>query len=129
MRRVFSILLIALFGFTPLAALAGSQENARTPVCCHRRGVHHCEMPEATAARIVAASSGSTATVGAPSRCPLYPGAQNAAPVPVFALAPHGGAPAAAQSAGRVLAALALSISFHSSSAHAVRGPPVVVLA
>jgi hypothetical protein len=129
MRRVLSILLIALFGLTPLAALAGSRENARIPVCCRRRGAHHCEMPEDAAARIVAASSGRTATVSAPSRCPLYPGVLHATLTPVFAVAPHVAAPATLQAAERVHTFPAPQADSSSFSAYAVRGPPAAVLA
>lgn len=129
MRRVLSILLIAIFGFAPFAALAQSSKGARLPFCCRRRGAHHCEMPEDTAARIVAASSGPTATIGAPDRCPMYPGALHATLTPVFTPALQHVAPAAAQTSERVHA---LSVSYADSSsfrAHTVRGPPAIVLA
>jgi hypothetical protein len=129
MRRVLSILLVALLGFAPLSALASSSGSTRLPVCCRKRGVHHCEMPEDAAARIVAAISGSTATVGAPARCPQYPGAQNATLTPVFVLAPRSAVRAATQSSERIYAAIALSASLDFFNAHAVRGPPAAVLA
>ena len=129
MRRVLSILLIALFGLTPLVALAGSSGSARTPVCCRRRGAHHCEMPEDAAARIVAENSGSTATIGAPLRCPLYPGAQNATLTPVFAPASHVAIPATLQAAERIRVFSIPQADSSPFSVHVVRGPPAAVLA
>ncbi|WP_058185614.1 hypothetical protein [Terracidiphilus gabretensis] len=141
MRRALSILLVAIFGFASFAPLVQSSHASRLPVCCRRRGVHHCssmgEMPEDAAARIVAASSGANsgtnsgpaATVGAPSRCPLYPGALHATLTPVFAPAPQHFVPAASQTVERIHAFSATYADSSSSSAHAVRGPPTVVLA
>jgi hypothetical protein len=129
MRRVLSILLIAIFGFAPFAALAQNSKGARLPFCCRRRGAHHCEMPEDAAARIVVESSGPAATIGAPDRCPMHPGALHATLTPVFTPAPQHIASAAMQTVERVHA---LSVSYADSSsfsAHTVRGPPAVVLA
>jgi hypothetical protein len=44
LRRLLSILLLAVFGFpvvSPLLALS-TTEVARLPVCCRRDGKHHC---------------------------------------------------------------------------------------
>ena len=128
MRRVLSILLVAVLGLAPLSALVPGNWSAHLPICCRKRGAHHCEMPEDAAARIVAAISGSTATVGAPSRCPQYPGAQSATLTPVFAPAPQHVVPAAPQTA-ECVPTFATSYSDSSSfSAHAVRGPPASLL-
>ena len=133
MRRALSILFIALFGFAPFAALARGSESLRLPVCCRRSGVHHCasmgEMPEDAAARIAAAVSGRTDTVGAPSRCPLYPGALHATLTPAFAPAPHAAVPDAPQISERVDVFSNSHVDSSSSSAHAVRGPPEAALA
>jgi hypothetical protein len=133
MRRALSILLVAIFGFASFAPLVQSSHASRLPICCRRRGVHHCssmgEMPEDAAARVAAANSGSAATIGAPSRCPLYPGALHATLTPVFAPAPQHFVPAASQTVERIHAFSATYADSSSSSAHAVRGPPTVVLA
>jgi hypothetical protein len=128
MRRVLSILLVALLGLSPLSALALGNWSAHLPVCCRKRGAHHCEMPEDVAARIVAAISGSTATFGAPARCPQYPGAQNATLTPLFAPAPRHAVPVVSQTAERIPAFAASYADSSSSSAHAVRGPPAALL-
>lgn len=127
MRRVLSILLVALFGFTPLVALAGGG-GTHLALCCRRSGAHHCEMPEDAAARIVSANSGSTATIGAPTRCPLYPGAQNATLTPVFALAPLGVLLSTGQGIEHISISSAPHVESSSFGAHSVRGPPAVVL-
>jgi hypothetical protein len=127
MRRTLSILLIVFFGFAPFAALAQGSHESRLPVCCRRRGAHHCEMPEDAAARIVAATSGSTATIGAPSRCPLYPGTLHATLTPVFALAPQHPVPAALQIAERIHTISASRADSSIFSAHTVRGPPTAL--
>jgi hypothetical protein len=129
MRRALSMLLIALFGLTPLVALAGGRENVRMPVCCRRRGAHRCEMPEDAAARIVAESSGRTATIGAPLRCPLYPGTQSATLTPVSALVASDVALAKPQTVERIHVFPAPQADSSSFSAHTVRGPPAAVLA
>ena len=137
MRRALSILLVAIFGFASFAPLVQSSHVSRLPVCCRRRGAHHCasmgEMPEDAAARIAAASSGanseSTVTIGAPSHCPLYPGALHATLTSVFAPAPQHVAPAASQTIERIHAFSAAYADSSSSSAHTVRGPPTAVLA
>jgi hypothetical protein len=128
MRRALSILLIALFGLTPFVALAQSSGSMRLPVCCRRRGAHHCDMPEDAVARIVAASSGKTPTIGAPLRCPLYPGALHATLTPVYTLAPRDSAPAVAHTSERVFSSSAPHADSSFSSGHAVRGPPDAVL-
>ena len=69
MRRALSILLILFFGVGPLAALAGSDVEARLPACCRRHGAHHCQMNG------IAANEGTSGTnaIGAPSTCPQFP--------------------------------------------------------
>jgi hypothetical protein len=129
MRRALSILLITLFGLTPLVALAQSSGSTRLPVCCRRRGAHHCDMPEDAVARIVAASSGKMANISAPLRCPLYPGVLHATLTPVFAPVSQCAVPAALQTAECIHAFSAPQVDSSSFSAHAVRGPPAAVLA
>ncbi len=130
MRRFLSILLIAVFGFTTFGSLAESSHTSQLPVCCRRHGMHHCSGMDGDAtARIVAASSGSTATIGALSRCPHFPNALHARLATVFATVAQDVVPVSLQSAERVYGFSASYTDSSSSGAHAVRGPPAVVLA
>ena len=133
MRRALSILLVAIFGFASFASLVQSSHVSRLPVCCRRRGAHHCssmgEMPEDAAARIAAVNSGSAATIGAPSRCPLYPGALHAMLTPVFATVPQHADPVVLQISERIYIFSLSHADSSSFGAHTVRGPPAVVLA
>ncbi len=140
MRRALSILLVTIFGFASFAPLVKSSHVSRLPVCCRRRGAHHCasmgEMPEDAAARIVAAnsgansgaSSGSAATIGAPSRCPLYPGALHATLTPVFTIAPQHAGPTVRRISERIYIFSASHADSSPFGALAVRGPPAAVL-
>ena len=133
MRRALSILLVAIFGFASFAPLVQSSHVSRLPVCCRRRGAHHCasmgEMPEDAAARISGATSGSAATIGAPSHCPLYPGALHATLTPVFAPASQNIVPAVPQTVERIYTFFVVHADSSSFGAHAVRGPPAAALA
>ena len=66
MWRGFPISLILLFLLSPLASWLPGVDESSLPMCCRRNGNHHC------AASSEANDSGSTHSVAAPSRCPLY---------------------------------------------------------
>jgi hypothetical protein len=45
MRRIWAILLVAAFGFSPIApAVFASDPDSKLPPCCRRGGKHHCAM-------------------------------------------------------------------------------------
>jgi hypothetical protein len=133
MRRVLSILLLSIFGFASFGSLVQSSHVSRLPICCRRAGAHHCasmgEMPEDAAARIAAANAGSEATIGAPSHCPLYPGTLHATLTSAFVAASQHVVPAEMQTAERIYTFSASHSDSSCFGAHAVRGPPAVVLA
>jgi len=128
MRRILSILLIAIFGFAPLTVLAEGNGESRLPICCRRNGAHHCGMPEDAVSRIVTALAGSRHTIGAPSHCPLFPAAQNATLFPHFAPAESVAIPAVSTT-GRVHTSPSSRGSQPNTSPQPVRGPPAAVLA
>lgn len=130
MRRAISILLLVLLWLPSLTAMAqGRGGESRLPACCRRNGAHHCEMPEGMASRIVAANSGKTALIGAPSHCPLYPAAQNATLRPIFAVTPQPASLPAHPSSEHVSVARITRVFAAIGGVRAVRGPPPAVLA
>jgi hypothetical protein len=133
MRRALSILLLAVFGFASFGSLVQSSHVSRLPICCRRLGAHHCssmgERPEDAAAPIAAAIAGSAATIGAPSHCPLYPDALHATLTSAFAPASQHVVPAETQIAEPIHPFSTSHADSSSFGAHAVRGPPAVVLA
>lgn len=71
MRRIWAILLVAVFGFSPIApAVFASDPDSKLPPCCRRGGKHHCAM-----------TAGQSASPSGPSlradRCALFPDAQS----------------------------------------------------
>ncbi len=44
MRRVWAYLLLAIFGFTPIAPAVFADDSSNLPACCRRFGQHHCSM-------------------------------------------------------------------------------------
>ncbi len=72
LRKLFSILLLALFGL-PLASslfamTVGSATSASLPACCRRAGKHHCAM------RVSGEAPAGTHSFRAPvERCPYAP--------------------------------------------------------
>jgi hypothetical protein len=120
MRRLFSILIIALFWAGPLAALLPGSDEAQLPACCRRHGAHHCMMSGAGAEQ----ATGSSHVLAAPAHCPRYPMAPpaNAAAFALFA------SPAVAQSPGsRMLVAGLRSAAMQRTRTSADRGPPAVL--
>jgi hypothetical protein len=74
MRRISAILLVALFGFSPISpAVFASQTDSSLPECCRRAGKHHCTAMEGQ-------SESSPGPSLRAARCPLFPTA-NAIPV------------------------------------------------
>lgn len=73
MQRTFSISLILLFGFGPLAATLGASDDAGLPACCRRHGAHHCAMSSSMAAAIMDTAPGE-AIFTTPATCPEFPG-------------------------------------------------------
>jgi len=68
LRRITAILLLALFGFSPIVPAFASDPDSNLPACCRRDGKHHCTMSGGSAAQ----DSGPGFT--ADGRCPLFPG-------------------------------------------------------
>ena len=66
MRRLVSILLVALFWAGPLSALLPASADAQLPACCRRHGAHHCAMAMAENGQTPAGHSFS------PAHCPRY---------------------------------------------------------
>jgi len=123
MRRGFSILLIAIFGFGPLSVLVDSEE-ANLPPCCRRHGAHHCAMYMRMVAMQRDAASGKMPLLSTPMTCPEYPGVQAlfAAPVPALTAA-RAEAPVLREQARMALAEHAAPETTR-TRAHAGRGPP-----
>lgn len=84
LRKLYSILLLAVFSFTFIApllfALAG-QVDGGVPVCCRRTGKHHCQM--SMAERSDAAPKG-TQFRPPVEKCPFCPNAMPTAHPDVF---------------------------------------------
>lgn len=85
MRRLLSILLLAILGLGPatsaIPALAsgllswtGKIDESSLPACCRRHGKHHCAMTGQTEQ----ASSGGETTLAANDTCPFAPQAMAA---------------------------------------------------
>ena len=74
MRRVLAMLLVAAFGFSPIApAVFAADPDAKLPACCRRGGQHHCAMMASQSAPL----SGPALRA---DRCGLYPPAPNVPP-------------------------------------------------
>jgi len=131
MRRLLSILLLAIFGLGPAISAVpafasgwtGKVDESRLPACCRRNGKHHCGM--GSAADTTAQQSGGEATVAANDPCPFAPQSM-AATAPTLAamlLTPAD----AARLAGElcVLLAAATFAVLASRRSQPKRGPPV----
>ena len=70
MRRIFALLLMALFSFSLISPAVFAQDaDSKLPACCRLSGKHHCAM---TASRSES-SSGPALQTG---RCSFFPAAQ-----------------------------------------------------
>lgn len=118
MRRLLSILLVALFWAGPLSALLRANTDAQIPACCRRHGAHHCAM---------GVSDGAQPSTGhafaAPAHCPLYH--RSGPATPTFT-------PAAQPSLAQLPHAPALFLSTRAAVLHRARtlssrGPPLAL--
>jgi len=69
LRRVFAILLIALFSFSLISPALSADSDSNLPACCRRTGKHHCA---AMSGADQTSSSGQSLKSG--DRCPLFLG-------------------------------------------------------
>lgn len=72
MSKLLSILLLVIFGFSPVLPLlaTGTPDDASLPACCRRNGKHHCAMQMNASGTALEAAP----TFRAPQqRCPFAP--------------------------------------------------------
>src|SRR6185437_10771453 len=118
MRRIVSILLVALFWAGPVSALLPASAETQLPACCRRHGAHHCAMAMANGAQPASGQAFS-----APAHCPLYHRSEPASPAftpatqPSLAQLPRAGAPIASTRAAVL----------HRARSHSGRGPPIAL--
>jgi len=94
MRRLLSILLVAVLGLGPaisalpaaalVAGWTGKADESRLAACCRRNGKHHCAMT-------TMAQGGGETTVAANDPCPFAPQSMTATAPTVAAMLPLGG--------------------------------------
>lgn len=72
MRRLFSILLLVVLAFTPVAPAFAQMEGANVPLCCRGNGAHKC-MRMAGMAGAPAAESATPQFAKLRARCPYSP--------------------------------------------------------
>ena len=100
MRRLISILLLAVFGLPVVSPLFAATQaaDAGLPACCRRNGKHHCMMKMQERSKLIQQG----VWIGPPAdQCPYYPGALPAVhsdllptEAPGSVTAPIAGAPA-----------------------------------
>ena len=133
MRRLLSILLLAILGLGPAAsaisALAsgvlgwtGKIDESRLPACCRRGGKHHCEMGSAAAQN----SSGGENTLTANETCPFAPQAMAATASSVAAVLTPAFDPTLLASELCVLLASVTLAVLASRRSQPKRGPPTL---
>ncbi|HZL57847.1 MAG TPA: hypothetical protein VFC21_12225, partial [Bryobacteraceae bacterium] len=66
MRRIYAILLLALFSFSLLSPAFSAQADGNLPACCRRDGKHRCSAPGGSAGH-------SGAGIKTDRKCPSYP--------------------------------------------------------
>jgi len=118
-RRLFAILLVALFSFSLIAPALSSGAETNVPECCRRAGKHHCSLGSGSAL-----PSGPVFNAG--GHCPLYPDSLLPTSVPTTFLAIFALAllfPAATEGAFRHGMAARFG-SLFSARSHLKRGPP-----
>ena len=72
MRRLISILLLAVFGLPVVSPLFAAVQaaDAGLPACCRRNGKHHCMMKMEERSKLIQQG----VWIGAPAdKCPYYP--------------------------------------------------------
>ena len=126
MRRVFSIVLVLLFGFGPLASALPGAEDAALPACCRRNGAHHCAMAVSMMAAMARMAADGRESVSAPMTCPYYPGPVIAALMPAaHALAASPAALSGLHTTTAAPAPLLIAKFSAPNRTNAGRGPPV----
>jgi hypothetical protein len=81
MRRIWAMLLLAVFGFSLAApVLLASDPDSNLPPCCRRNGKHHCAMMDSRPASPASGPSLRT------DRCALFPHAQAVPAGPIVSL-------------------------------------------
>jgi hypothetical protein len=73
LRRLISILLLAVFGLPVVSPLFAATQaaDAGLPACCRRNGKHHCKMKLEERSKLIQQG----VWVSAPAdKCPYYPG-------------------------------------------------------
>ncbi len=127
MRRLISILLLAVFGLPVVSPLFAATQavDAGLPACCRRNGKHHCMMKMEERSKLIQQG----VWISTPAdKCPNYPGVLPA--VHFDLLAPETSASVVARIIS-VPAEIAQTISkLHISHDHSrqKRGPPVYSL-
>lgn len=119
MRRFSAILMLAIFSFSLMSPLFGSDPNANLPACCRRNGKHHCAM----AMGVGASQSGPA--LGNNAKCPMYPGCAFARGGSL-AVQTHSTSSVTRADNGRQLSAQRdrFNLRVLSANAHHKRGPP-----
>jgi hypothetical protein len=74
LRRLISILLLAVFGLPVVSPLFAATQaaDAGLPACCRRNGKHHCMMKMEERSRLIQQGIWISSPV---EKCPYYPGA------------------------------------------------------
>jgi hypothetical protein len=126
MRRALSIFLALLFGLGPLAATLPGSDDARLPSCCRRNGAHHCDMSDATLARMMEAALGQV-ILSAPAHCPMYPGNVHALLPPGHAITSAEAADLPALMQARLLVVAGAAPLAGQIPSGISRGPPAVL--
>ncbi len=125
MRRVPAILLVFLFGFSPIAPALFVEDQSNLPACCRRDGKHHCDMMD----RDMAGAPASGVAIDALRvRCPLFPNGGVMVPEygpAVLAAFQTAGISIVSQIADRAQAVTGYRVAPNRS--HRKRGPPTLL--
>jgi|SRR5580658_2252206 hypothetical protein len=70
MRRVPAILLVLLFGFSPIGPALFVDAQSNLPACCRRDGKHHCGMTDPD---MTETPSSGAAVDALRAKCPFFP--------------------------------------------------------
>ena len=119
MRRIVSIVVLAVFAWQLAAPLLGPDPDATLPPCCRRHGKHHCAM-----SWMAEQNSGRPGFKAVTEKCPYGEVIAAAQRSPVFQL---GSGSAVYQSRGAVQAPISQSPSVSSYlilRGQLLRGPP-----